>query len=42
MTFDCPFCNWESDDFDETDEHFTEHVCEYQHEQEIEFGEYSK
>lgn len=42
MTMSCPFCTHQSDDFEDSDEHFTEHVTEYQMSQQEEFGEYSQ
>lgn len=42
MTFSCPFCTFECDDFDESDNHFTEHVAEYQGSQTQEFERYSE
>jgi hypothetical protein len=42
MTFSCPFCTHEDEDFNESDEHLSEHFAEYQMAQEEEFGQYSK
>ena len=42
MSFSCPFCNWSSEDFDETDEHYTEHITEYQQSQNEFFGKFSQ
>lgn len=42
MSFNCPFCNWETDDFDESDSHYEKHITEYQMEQQEAFGDFSK
>lgn len=40
--FSCPMCTFSTDNYEESDEHLTEHMTEYQSLQEDVFGKFSK
>ena len=40
--FQCPNCWFTTRDFEESDQHFEEHLVEYQSEQDNAFGRYSE
>jgi len=40
--FDCPFCTFFTDDFEESDMHYEEHITDYQYQQDNIFGKFSK